>query len=308
MGLFGTSNYEEIIGLKKRIEELNDSVNMKSQLLEVNDKEIAESKQKLEKKEQELEEATKKLEKTESEMAHLQQSLDSVNTELEKLKKDFTELQANWSEKRQQAPTPPVINEEKKPVTKDAEPSANIDAKEIAEIKKQLTSTQQEISKIAESCKMIEMRDDTMKSMHSELEKYKGELFNKMLKPYKNTIVTLYDSISRTYNYYQDETKKTEDGAYDKLLEQIHHFMLSITDCLNDEYDLVSFTPEIGSEFSRGQHRINKVIPTDEEAKNNTIAKVCQCGFSYIAFDPAKGIEREATFRPAIVDIYKYQK
>ena len=57
MGLFGTSNYEEIIGLKKRIEELNDSVKMKSQLLEVNDKEIAESKQKLEKKEQELEEA-----------------------------------------------------------------------------------------------------------------------------------------------------------------------------------------------------------------------------------------------------------
>lgn len=36
MGLFGTSNYEEIIGLKKRIEELNDSVKMKSQLLEVN--------------------------------------------------------------------------------------------------------------------------------------------------------------------------------------------------------------------------------------------------------------------------------
>ena len=152
------------------------------------------------------------------------------------------------------------------------------------------------------------MRDDTMKSMHSELEKYKGELFNKMLKPYKNTIVTLYDSISRTYNYYQDETKKNENGAYDKLLEQIHHFMLSITDCLNDEYDLVNFTPEIGSEFSRGQHRINKVIPTDEEAKNNTIAKVWQCGFSYIAFDPAKGIEREATFRPAIVDFYKYQK
>lgn len=54
MGLFGTSNYEEIIGLKKRIEELNDSVKMKSQLLEVNDKEIAESKQKLEKKNKSL--------------------------------------------------------------------------------------------------------------------------------------------------------------------------------------------------------------------------------------------------------------
>ena len=54
MGLFGTNNYEEIIGLKKRIEELNNSVKMKSQLLEVNDKEIAESKQKLEKKNKSL--------------------------------------------------------------------------------------------------------------------------------------------------------------------------------------------------------------------------------------------------------------
>ena len=60
---------------------------------------------------------------------------------------------------------------------------------------------------------MLEQRDDVMKNMHKELEKLQNNLYAKMLKPYKNSIVMIYDSIARTYEYYKTEAAKVEVGA-----------------------------------------------------------------------------------------------
>lgn len=298
MGFFGGNVNENVADLKKQIATLSELI--KKQTESWINEEMAE----------------KSLE--------IQEQLDSVNSELQNLRNDYSIAQAEIIDKQKSLDK--VLAEKKEIEKKLKEKEAELDVKvqelntlreernsQRVEPKSPTTSVDlgalsQELSQVAQSCKMLEQRDDVMKNMHKELEKLQNNLYAKMLKPYKNSIVMIYDSIARTYEYYKTEAAKAEVGAYDKLIEQIKHFMLLITDTLSDEYDLDIYIPEVGALFAKGQHRVNRLIPTTDENQNNLIAKVCQCGFSYMSFDPARGAEREVYFRPAIVDVYKYNK
>lgn len=298
MGFFGGNVNENVADLKKQIATLSELI--KAQTESRINEEMAE----------------KSLE--------IQEQLDSVNSELQNLRNDYSIAQVEIMDKQKSLDKVLAEKKEIEKKLKEKEVELDVKVQELNTLREernnqrvehQIPTTSvdlgvlsQELSQVAQSCKMLEQRDDVMKNMHKELEKLQNNLYAKMLKPYKNSIVMIYDSIARTYEYYKTEAAKVEVGAYDKLIEQIKHFMLLITDTLSDEYDLDIYIPEVGALFAKGQHRVNRLIPTTDENQNNVIAKVFQCGFSYMAFDPARGAEREVYFRPAVVDVYKYNK
>lgn len=298
MGFFGGNVNENVADLKKQIATLSELI-----------KEQTESRINEEMAEKSLE---------------IQEQLDSVNSELQNLRNDYSIAQVEIMDKQKSLDKVLAEKKEIEKKLKEKEVELDVKVQELNTLREernnqrvehQIPTTSvdlgvlsQELSQVAQSCKMLEQRDDVMKNMHKELEKLQNNLYAKMLKPYKNSIVMIYDSIARTYEYYKTEAAKVEVGAYDKLIEQIKHFMLLITDTLSDEYDLDIYIPEVGALFAKGQHRVNRLIPTTDENQNNVIAKVCQCGFSYMVFDPARGAEREVYFRPAVVDVYKYNK
>lgn len=298
MGFFGGNVNENVADLKKQIATLSELI-----------KEQTESRINEEMAEKSLE---------------IQEQLDSVNSELQNLRNDYSIAQVEIMDKQKSLDKVLAEKKEIEKKLKEKEVELDVKVQELNTLREernnqrvehQIPTTSvdlgvlsQELSQVAQSCKILEQRDDVMKNMHKELEKLQNNLYAKMLKPYKNSIVMIYDSIARTYEYYKTEAAKIEVGAYDKLIEQIKHFMLLITDTLSDEYDLDIYIPEVGALFAKGQHRVNRLIPTTDENQNNVIAKVCQCGFSYMAFDPARGAEREVYFRPAVVDVYKYNK
>lgn len=144
--------------------------------------------------------------------------------------------------------------------------------------------------------------------MHRELDALRNGLYAKMLKPYKQSFITLYDSIARTHAYYsQLEASQTGSLAeqYSKLLNQIGAYMQLIVNTLGDEYDVDSYQPEPGQPFVRGQHKVSEVVYTTDPALDYTIVRIHQRGFKYTAFDPVKGVERDVVLRPALVDVYR---
>lgn len=170
----------------------------------------------------------------------------------------------------------------------------------------QLDAIKADISSIKESYSDLVRKDEMFNAMHKELDTLRNDVYAKLTRPYKVSIISLYDSIVSTYNYYKE--RKDEDGSYERLMKQLNNYIMSIVDMLCDEYNLDSFEAVEGEPFDRKLHKTMNVVDTDEPEKHGTVARALQCGFRYTAFDAVKGVEREVVFRPAIVDTYKLKK
>lgn len=220
-----------------------------------------------------------------SEIEELKEKLSKKENEIEDLNKEIVKLRELNDTKSAEAPAPATI--------------------EIPDYSAKFDELNAEMEKFSKLYQEQVRRDELLNSMHKEVDKLRNDLHSKLLRPYKLSIISLYDSIARTYEYYKADERKGEPDAYDKLLKQIENYMLSIIDTLCDEYNLDSFEATVGEPFNRSAYKTMNIIETDDPAKNNTVAKVHQCGFKYTAYDAVKGVERDVVFRQAFVDIYK---
>jgi molecular chaperone GrpE (heat shock protein) len=71
---------------------------------------------------------------------------------------------------------------------------------------------------------------------------------------------------------------------------------LSLLDLLND-HGLVPFTVQAGSDYSPSEHKISKVIETDNPALDRKVAEFLLCGFT--------DSETGRLMRQAEINIYK---
>ena len=192
------------------------------------------------------------------------------------------------------------------PEQKPQEVPVVITAQPAADYAPQLNELKSGIEQLKESYSDLVRQNELFNAMHKELDTLRNDLYSKLTKPYKLSIISLYDSIMSTYNYYRD--RKDEEGSFERLMKQLNNYILSIVDLLCDEYGLDSFEAAEGEPFDRRAHKTMNVVDTDDPAKHGTVARALQCGFKYTAFDPVKGIEREVVFRPAFVDTYKLKE
>ena len=316
MGIFGKTDNE--INLSNQIKALQDSV-------ELQRRKTAEAEASLEKKEQEMKATAEHLsnlcaelesckaamqrvnEESEAKIAELTQRVDSINALLAEKDAQISSLTATVGERDAEIRAlrgEDAPKEEPVPIVKpEAVPQQEVS---IPDYSPQFEAIKSEMAQIKESYADLVRKDELFNAMHKELDGLRNDVYSKLTRPYKVSIISLYDSIVSTYNYYKE--RKDEDGSYERLMKQLNNYILSIIDMLCDEYNLDSYEAAEGEPFDRKLHKTMNVVDTDEPEKHGTVAKVLQCGFKYTAFDAVKGVEREVIFRPAIVDTYKLKK
>lgn len=299
MGFFGITDNERMAELSKQVQALQDSV-------ELQRRNAAEAQAALTRKDEELRAAYADLQASQHEVASMK---EKTAAEVKELKDTIDALRQAVAEKEaiistlkpEEKKAEPVAVEEKNPPVEEqrAEPVG-------ADVTPQLEAIKADLAQIREAYSDLVRKDDLFNSMHKELDTLRNDVYNKLTRPYKVSIISLYDSIVSTVNYYRG--RKEEEGSYDRLMKQLDNFMLSIMDILCDEYNLDSFDAQPGDQFDRRAHKTMNVVETDDPAKHGTVARALQCGFKYMAFDPVKGVEREVIFRPAFVDTYKLKQ
>ena len=300
MGFFGMTDNERNAELSKQIQALQDSV-------ELQRRKAAEAEAAVKAKEEELRASYTELQSVKAEVAALKEAMaaetEKLKGQIDTLNKTLTEKDALIATmKPTEEKAPAQVEEEKKPVP--AVEQQPVPAP--ADPTPQLDAIKAELAQIREAYTDLVRKDDLFNSMHKELDTLRNDVYNKLTRPYKVSIISLYDSIVSTVNYYRD--RKEEEGSYDRLMKQLGNYVLSIMDILCDEYNLDSFDAQPGEPFDRRAHKTMNVVETDDPAKHGTVARALQCGFKYTAFDPVKGVEREVIFRPAFVDTYKLKQ
>ncbi len=314
MGILWGGSAEE----SGKIESLQRSIKALEDAVEHNRSKAEEAESALKKYQAEAEKAIAELEVANKRVQELEEALTSTNDELTSIKKttveisgthtvEVEELKAKLLEREVEVE---ALNREiaaLKAATgekNDAKPTVAV---EIPDYSAKFDELNAELAKFNKAYQEQVRRDELMNSMHKEVDNLRNDVYSKLLRPYKLSIISLYDSIARTYEYYSAATRKAEADAYDKLLKQIENYMMSIIDTLCDEYNLDSFEAVVGEPFNRSAYKTMNIIETDDPAKNNTVAKAHQCGFKYTAYDAVKGVERDVVFRQAFVDIFKYK-
>lgn len=312
MGILWGSSAEE----SGKIESLQRSIKALEDAVEHNRSKAEEAENALKKYQVEAEKAIEELDAANKRVQELEGALTSTNDELTSIKKSTAEISGSHTVEIDELKAKLLEREVEVEALKNeiAELKASAvgknEAKPVVEIpdySSKLDELNAEMAKFNKVYQEQVRRDELMNSMHKEVDNLRNDVYSKLLRPYKLSIISLYDSIARTYEYYSAEARKDEADAYGKLLKQIENYMLSIIDTLCDEYNLDSFEAAVGEPFNRSAYKTMNIIETDDPAKNNTVAKAHQCGFKYTAYDVAKGVERDVVFRQAFVDVFKYK-
>ena len=312
MGILWGSSAEE----SGKIESLQRSIKALEDAVEHNRSKAEEAENALKKYQVEAEKAIEELDAANKRVQELEGALTSTNDELTSIKKSTAEISGSHNVEIDELKAKLLEREVEVEALKNeiaelkASAGEKYDAKpavEIPDYSSKLDELNAEMAKFNKVYQEQVRRDELMNSMHKEVDNLRNDVYSKLLRPYKLSIISLYDSIARTYEYYSAEARKDEADAYGKLLKQIENYMLSIIDTLCDEYNLDSFEAAVGEPFNRSAYKTMNIIETDDPAKNNTVAKAHQCGFKYTAYDAVKGVERDVVFRQAFVDVFKYK-
>ena len=312
MGILWGSSAEE----SGKIESLQRSIKALEDAVEHNRSKAEEAENALKKYQVEAEKAIADLDAANKRVQELEGALTSTNDELTSIKKSTAEISGSHTVEIDELKAKLLEREVEVEALKNeiaelkASAGGKNDAKPAVEppdYSSRLDELNAEMAKFNKVYQEQVRRDELMNSMHKEVDNLRNDLYSKLLRPYKLSIISLYDSIARTYEYYSADARKNEADAYGKLLKQIENYMLSIIDTLCDEYNLDSFEAAVGEPFNRSAYKTMNIIETDDPAKNNTVAKAHQCGFKYTAYDAVKGVERDIVFRQAFVDIFKYK-
>lgn len=194
------------------------------------------------------------------------------------------------------------INEEKKEDNSINQMQAQSDCSVIInelkdEIKNLNIDTQSLLKSIGNSINDFSYKDKINKELHEELQNYKAGIREEFVKPILKAIIREYDRTVQLYDFYSQKAETEYQGElFTKLLKEFNIISLGFLDIL-DDYNLVPYEIHEGDEFSPREHKIIKVVKTDDISKDGKIAKSVKCGF--------RDTESERLLRQAEVNIYK---
>jgi len=170
------------------------------------------------------------------------------------------------------------------------------------ELKKEILQynidTQTLLKSIENSIHDFTYKDKINKELHEELQSYKAGLREEFIKPILKSIIREYDRSNQQFEFYSQKAgTETQSELCAKLLKEFNVVSLGLLDILED-YNVAPFKVNENDEFSSREHKILKVIETDDVSKDGKIEKCVKCGF--------RDTENGRLLRQAEVCIYKF--
>ena len=191
----------------------------------------------------------------------------------------------------------PDISNPEKTTSEDTENIAGSNENLAEELQRFNIETQTLLKNIENSIQDFIYKDKINKELHEELQNYKAGLREEFVKPVLKTIIREYDRAVQLYEFYNQKAEAEQQSElFAKLLKEFNIVSLGFLDILYD-YNFVPFEVCEGDEFVPREHKISKVISTNDISKDGKIAKCVKCGF--------QDTDRKRLLRQAEVNIYK---
>lgn len=213
-------------------------------------------------------------------------SIFSNDQDLSNLRKDVESLQKQVNDimERITVSKPTETPETVEPVLPVSDETVKEEPKsEVAEVQQpavgcapDVEALKEEIKALAEKIDNTTYQEGIIRDLHEELQGYKKGLIADISKGYVMDIVRIYDRLADTNAHFNPEEEGFDAGRIKKLFE---NNLLAITDMLEDQYSIESFTPEVGSAYNPKEHKAMQVLEAEDEALASTVVKCLAPGF-----------------------------
>lgn len=163
-----------------------------------------------------------------------------------------------------------------------------------------LSGLEKDIKEIRKMMDEAQYKDKIIKELHDELQKRSRDFYADIAKPYLKNIIKIFERISGTYkNLNRDEFKEREN-ALELAIRAVENDKLMIEDLLVDEYDMIYFEPEVGSEYLPKEHTAVQSVVTRQKEQGGKIIECRQGGF--------RDANTGKVFKSAIVTVSKFEE
>jgi len=166
-------------------------------------------------------------------------------------------------------------------------PSVTPPAPESADMATMLQTMQQLQESFDAKIKYDESKQQTIDSLHAELQAYREGLHFKILRPIIMDLIGMYDDLNKLLAKISPETEAHHDD--------LTSFQSSLGDIL--EKHGVEIYAEAGDTFTAKRQQVVKTVPTNEPVQHELIATRLSKGFSF----------EDRILRPERVATFKYQ-
>lgn len=122
----------------------------------------------------------------------------------------------------------------------------------------------------------IEYRDKIIRELHDELQSHRKGMVEDIARRYAMDIVGIYERLTDTNGHFNPDDVGLDMKKLKALLE---NNVYAVADLLEDQYGMMAFRPEPGTEYLPKEHKIIRVIETDETVKANTVVECLAAGF-----------------------------
>lgn len=134
-----------------------------------------------------------------------------------------------------------------------------------------------ELSQLFESRILhTEHEDKIVDQMHSELQKYKNDLYAQLVRPILLDIIETRNSILRMAATY----KERPEGKQDIPNEVFSGYALELQDIL-EKNNVEVYRSQPGDDFTAIRQRAVKRVPTSAPDQHGKIAETLSCGYNY---------------------------
>lgn len=270
MGFFQSNREAELelenAGLKKKIQKLEEQADELSKLLEAYNAKL------------EAQQNLKMLLQIEKgKVAELETSCNKLKSSYESLQKEIERLQKEAAKSGSQPAPTPVGN----PNPQTENPSSSGDSSKDIDDK---------LEKIYKLIYDNDRKDQIIKELHDEVQKYSRDIFSQLAKPYLNAIIRIHSNFASMVNRAKQDFYESSNPAAEQLVKKLEPTLLMIQDLLEDEFDARAFTPQTGDKYDPKMHHAVQGIPTTDPEQGGTVMTCKECGF--VRIDTGKVIKQ----------------
>jgi molecular chaperone GrpE (heat shock protein) len=142
----------------------------------------------------------------------------------------------------------------------------------------ELKALTDQMAHLAELIDTAAYQEGIIRDLHEELQRYKKGLLADIAKGYVMDIIRIYEHLADTNAHFAPEAPEFDARHMKQLLS---NNLLSISDLLEDQYSIESFTPQPGSPYLPKEHKAMRTIETDDDSLAATVAECLGSGFRY---------------------------
>lgn len=212
-----------------------------------------------------------------------------------KVEKETTNSESNFEKTEKDAgstPAPESVNttEAAEETTRTSGPEQNTEYidKLLAQIEMLKRQNEELMKKFDEKIAQDEHKAQLFDKMYGELQKYKTDLYAKLLKPFILNTITLIDDT----NMFVANLGENDSASAEKYLRAIPDDLIYIL-----ESNGVELYETEGEKFNPKTQRAMKQVPAENPEQDNCIAKRVRKGYNW------NGV----TLKPEFVWVYKYK-